>query len=878
MFIRGLNTLNCNAQPLIVVDGTIWDFNTQTSSLFDGFTENALADIDVNDIENVQILKDATAIYGANGANGAILVTTKRSHSVVTKITADVSYGFNFAPKTYDTMNSPQFRTYLSEAMKNSSQAGSLATTYNTWLNSNASSQDYSTYHNETNWNDEVRRTGNTQHYGVSVEGSDDVADYAITVGYTGSNTTVKEVDFSRLNARINANVNVLKNFNIATQMMFSYLTRNLQDDGTQANTSPTFLASIKSPFLAPYSYTNDGSQLTNTLNDVDVIGVSNPNSLIENAKNTYTHYRFGLSLAPQWTINDKFSLNGRFSYQFTNTKEHYFTPITGVSAVVVDGNVWENTVKDQSYNYNSIYADGNFSYKDNFGLSAVSANIGMRMLHTALKYSYAEGHNTGNDVVSNLNNSLSYRDVDGSDTSWGNSAITLQAKYSYDQRYTLNATLVTEASSRFGKNAKASYRMMGGSWATFPSVSAEWNIGKEQFMRNVPAVNDLRLHVGYGAAGNDDINALNRYSYLNSVSYLGKATGLQIGSLANENLKWEVTRKFNIGLSTAFLNERITLGFDYFVHNTSDLLNYRTPDVTTGQTTYLYNAGKLRNKGYEISIGARPVALKDFSWMTNLSFMHYKNEITELPAGSYTTGILGGQVLTAVGNSAGVFYGYKTNGVYSTQAEAEADALKVQNSDASYSHFSAGDIRFVDTDDNGIIDDNDRQVIGNPNPDLTGSFYNRFTYRRFTLDVLCTFSLGGDIYNYQRQLLESMSGTWNQTTAVLNRWKSEGQMTSMPKAVYGDPMGNSRFSDRWIENGSFFKVKSAKLSYNMPIENNYIHGITLWVAADNIVTFTKYLGIDPEVSMNSSVLYQGVDNGMLANGRAFTLGAKINL
>lgn len=887
LFIRGINTLNSNSQPLIVVDGTIWDSQNMISTLFDGYTENPLADIDVNDIESVQVLRDATSIYGSKGSNGAILITTRRSHSFVTRIDVDVTHGFNFKPRTYDMMNAADFRSYLSEVTKGSRGAGQAATTYRTWMTMDPASADYPTYHNNTDWTKEVFRTGNTQHYGITIDGSDDVASYAITLGYTGNDATEKSVDFSRLNMRINGDVNLLRNLSVGVRLMYSYLSRNLQDDGTGASassgagvgsTSPTFLSAVKSPFLVPYAYTDDGSQLTSTLNDVDVLGVSNPVALIENAKNTDKHYRFALSVAPVWKIDGMLTLDGRFSYQLVNTREHYFSPMTGVSSVTVYGNKWQNTVKDQSMTQNSTYADVNLRFGHDFGLSRVEAHIGGRTTHSSLKYTYADGHNTGNDDVSNLNNSLSWRQLDGADTDWSSVALVASASYTYDSRYTVYGTLVEEASSRFGKKAAGSFRMMGGTWGTFPSVGVEWNLGNETFMRRAKAVSSASLHAGYGVTGNDDLDGMGRFSYLKAVPYLGNATGLEIGSLANEEQKWETTRKLTAGFNLGLLGDRLSLSLDWFHHTTSDLLNYRKADIATGQAYVLYNSGKLENNGFEAGFEARPVVLRGFSWMTNLSFMHYKNKIKELPEGDYTTDILGGQVLTAVGRPAAVFYGYKTSGVFATQADAVAASLRVQNSDASYSTFSAGDVRFVDTDGNGVIDDGDRQVIGDPNPDVTGTFFNRLTWRRLTLDVLCGFSLGNDVYNYQRQLLEGMSGNWNQTNAMRNRWKMDGQLTDVPKAAYGDPMGNSRFSDRWIEDGSFFKVRSVKLSYEIPIRNTYVRGLTVWTAGENLLTLTKYLGVDPEVSMSGSVLCQGVDNGLLAVGRAFYMGVKINL
>lgn len=878
MFIRGYNSLNANTQPLIVVDGVIWDEQNLRSSLFEESYFNSLADIDVNDIENVTILKDASSIFGAKGANGAIYITTKQSHSRVTKIMVDASYGFNFKPQTYRTLSATDYRTYASEILKGTSVISDQATSFTGILGLDPSNAAYSTYHNNHDWTQDVFHTGNTQHYGVSIDGSDDIAKYAITVGYTSSDGTVKSTDFSRLNSRINAGITLSRRLNIDASVHFSYLTRTQFDDGVNANTSPTFLTGIKSPFLYPYSYTDDGTQLTKTLNDVDVLGVSNPAAIIANSDNNYKHYRFGVALGAVWNINNMLTLDGRFSYMFTSTKEHYFSPMTGVSEKEVDGDVWENTIQDLSLSQNNLYGDLHLKFDHSFGLHHLTAMLGYRVMYSSLKNSYASTHNTGNDKVTNMDGKLDFTDVDGDNTSWGNAAFMATADYAYDGRYNLWATLTEEASSRFGEKADGALRMLGGSWGTFPSVGAKWNISRERFMHSLRFIDQAALRMSYGVTGNDDIDGMKRFSYLCAVRYLDGSTGLKLGSLANNKLKWETTRKFNLGIDLALLNDRIGLTVDYFLHNTSDLLMPKVADITSGQETYLCNAGKMRNRGIEVSLSMKPIVVKNFAWMTSLDFQHATSKITSLSDGDYTTDILGGRVLTSVGHPVALFYGYKTHGVFATTAEAEAASLKVQNSDASYSTFAAGDIHFVDVNNDGLIDTRDQQVIGDPNPDITGSWTNRFSYKNLQLDILCTYSLGGDIYNYNRQMLESESTLWNQSRAVLNRWKTEGQLTSMPRASYGDPMGNSRFSDRWIEDGSYFKIKNIKLSYSLPIENTYLHGITLWAAVSNVLTFTHYLGIDPEVSMNSSALYQGIDNGLLANGRSFYMGVKINL
>jgi hypothetical protein len=260
------------------------------------------------------------------------------------------------------------------------------------------------------------------------------------------------------------------------------------------------------------------------------------------------------------------------------------------------------------------------------------------------------------------------------------------------------------------------------------------------------------------------------------------------------------------------------------------------------------------------------------------LSVGHYINKITELPNGSYTTSVYGGEILTSVGNPAGVFYGYKTKGVFATEAQATASNLKKMNANGTYSYFGAGDVIFDDVHKDGIIDAQDKQIIGNPNPKLYGTISNKFSYKKLTLSALFTYSYGNDVYNYQRSQLEAGIDYSNQSTAMLSRWVTEGQITSQPKAVYGDPMGNSRFSDRWIEDGSYIRLKTIMLSYNIPIKNNFIEGVNIWVSAENVFTLTKYTGADPEFSAQNSVLYQGVDPGLVPKSRSYYIGLKFNL
>jgi hypothetical protein len=312
----------------------------------------------------------------------------------------------------------------------------------------------------------------------------------------------------------------------------------------------------------------------------------------------------------------------------------------------------------------------------------------------------------------------------------------------------------------------------------------------------------------------------------------------------------------------------------------TSNLLSLRMLAWTSGLQQNWSNDGKLENAGFDVSVGAKVLALKDFSWELGASAGHYNNKLTALPDNnrSVESTYCGATILTEVGQPVGLFYGWRTDGVYSKASDAQADGYYLLTNTGDRAYFKAGDMRFVDLDGNKVIDEADRCVIGNPNPDIYGSIYTTFNWKRLKLQAVMNYSLGNDVYNYQRSLLEGGTYFLNQTTAMQNRWNSEGQITDMPRATYEDPMGNSRFSDRWIEDGSYLRLSSVTLSYYFPVRSTYLQGLTVWGNASNLFTITRYLGSNPDCALSGGILSQGIDQGLLTAGRSFSLGVNINL
>jgi hypothetical protein len=396
-----------------------------------------------------------------------------------------------------------------------------------------------------------------------------------------------------------------------------------------------------------------------------------------------------------------------------------------------------------------------------------------------------------------------------------------------------------------------------------------------------VKGIDYLRLNIGFDVTGNDDLDYTASKTYFVANNMLTqKVDGKSIGNIGNTALRWESTSRLTAGLETNVLNNRINLRFNYFKSWTKNLLTLRQLAWTSGLAESWSNEGKLENSGFEAGIGIKVLNLKDLTWEVGATVGHYKNEITALPDGdkAFETQAYGATILSQVGSAVGVFYGYKTQGVYATQAEADRDGYYQVNSRDQREYFSAGDMRFVDKDGNGVINEDDRFIIGDPNPDVYGNIYTRLNWKNWALDVTMRYSLGNDVYNYQRSLLEGGSRFYNQTTAMLARWTTEGQQTEIPRISYGDPMGNARFSDRWIEDGSYLRLSNVSLSYYIPIQSTYLQGITVWGGAYNLFTLTHYLGSDPDCGVSGSALLQGIDCGLQAIAPSLAFGVKINL
>lgn len=900
--VQGLNSINANALPLVIVDGAIMPMQNNTESVHDGFFNNILGNIMVEDIERISVLKNGLAIYGAKGANGVIVIETKRNKSMATKIDFSAATTFELTPKNPEMMNAGQYKIFASELIGTTGIQGNNFK----FLRTDPTYYYYKQYNNETDWNSLVTDEAFTQNYSINVQGGDEVANYNLSVGYANGEGTIKKNDFSRFNLRLNSDIILTDKIDLRFNASYSDVTRDIRDDGTQylkagpngkygLYTSPGFLSLIKAPFLSPYAYDSYGrlsSFLSNAddyLSDVMIYddyqwrsSLANPLSILYNGdgpnKNELSNRIINISVIPQLHVNKYLSVFEHFTFNLINTSDKYYLPLTAVPNFEIEKiGIAENLSNTHSGNQVDVTADTYATYSRRFGSHWLDFRGGIRYINSSYELNYGSGKNTGNDKTPSMGGS--FKETDGYEDKSYDINYYLNGNYNYLEKYYLTAGISMNGNSKFGKDAADGVKICDYAWGFFPSVNAAWVVSNENWFK-VKFIDYLKLNAGFDLTGNDDIDSKANRTYFVAKKYMGKTTGLSLGNIGNTKLQWETTARLNLGVQLAALNNRLNLGFNFFHGNTYNLLTLNSLSYLTGLENNWTNGGRMTNVGFDANIQAKLINQQDWKWELGATMGHYKNTVKTLPANNnfIISNLYGANILTTVGQAANVFYGYRTNGVFSTAAEAEAAGLYQVSKSGAKQYFEAGDMRFVDLNNDHEINDKDMTVIGNPNPDLYGNIFTNLSYKKLTLSINCKYSLGNDIYNFQRSVLEGGSYFYNQTTNMLRRWTHEGQQTDVPRATYLDPMGNSRFSDRWIEDGSYLKIANITLSYDVPIQNTYIQGLTIWGSANNLVTFTKYLGSDPEFSCTNSIIGMGIDRGLVGAGRSFSLGLKLNL
>ena len=638
MMMNGINSLHSNGQPLIVIDGVIVDQQYDRTMVHDGFYNDILTSFNVNEIKSVKVMANGTAIYGAKGANGVILIETKRNTSLATKIDATVSAGITLLPKSLPMMSGSQFKTYASDLLKTT---GTNLSEFQ-FLTSDPNNYYYNKYNNNTDWNDVIYREAFSQNYGITVQGGDEVASYFLALGYNGAQSVLEDNDVNRLNIRFNTDINMFKHLFIRFDASYSNVTRNLKDQGAPENydegtvTSVNYLGLVKSPMLSPYAYSNgkisdvafdnsDEDYLDQALASIGNVNyrLANPASINEYGtaqnKNYFENSYLNIAITPRWQFNKHLSLSSLFSYTLTNTNDKYYVPINGVPDYYVSsiGLTVENEIRSLYSSQNSITSDTKIEWGNQYGAHSIDLLGGFRYMNDRYKVDTQLGYNTGSDKTPFINDTQN-KTTTGSTNEWTSMSWYGQARYDYRKRYFVEGNLAIESSSRFGKEAKDGFKLAGVRWGVFPGIQAGWVLSNESWF-DVPGIDYAKFTMGYDVSGNDGIDFDATRTYFKSILFQNLANGLVLGNLGNTEVQWETTRRFSFGTELNFLKNRLNLKVNVFKSWTDNLLTYHELNFITGLENNWVNGGSLENKGYNITVNGHIIATRNW----NLSLIH---------------------------------------------------------------------------------------------------------------------------------------------------------------------------------------------------------------------------------------------------------------
>ena len=834
--IRGTGTIN-NADPLLVIDGVPTDVPLNT--------------LNPDDIASLDVLKDASAaaIYGSRGANGVVLITTKKGTSGQSHLSVSAFAGVQQATHLVKMLNATQFVQLNNEMLTNNNQA------------TNPAYANPASFGTGTDWLGALFRRAPIQSYTVSYSGGTDKSDYYVSGSVLDQKGIVTSTAYRRYTIQFNGNNRVFKWLKFGNNITMNH---DEKPSGSYDIRSAMAANPAQPIYNADGTWSGPVGQAQFYGDERNPVATTVLNSNNTDGYNVLGNLFVEATILPSLTFKSTGGLQASFWNSRSWAPAYDYQPIPQ-----------PNSYLSEQYNKSLTYTWDNFlTYDKVFGKDHhVTVLAGTDAQSNA--YHFIGGNVSGfaSDVTPQLNNGTLNPVLQGGGSEWSLFSLVARANYSFKDRYLLTGTIRRDGSSRFGANNR---------YGTFPSGSFAWRISQEPFFQHIKFFDDLKIRAGYGETGNQNIGNYSFASVLTSAVYNfnGTTVPAEIAlNAANPNLHWETVKQINLGVDATFLNQRINLTADAYLKRTTGMLVPINLPISTGYSGVppYGNAGNVENKGIEIAVNTRNITGR-FSWITNANISFNRNKITAL---SDNTSLFGGNIglngninINAVGHPINSFYGFVTQGVFQTQFDVDAHATQIAGNDP-YNRTSPGDIRFKDLNNDGVINDADRTYIGDPNPKFIYAMNNTFSYKGFDLSIFLQGVYGNKIFNANNVYQESMAVAQNQTTRVLGRWEGPGTSNTMPRAIFNDPNKNSRISDRFVEDGSYLRIKTATLGYTLPgpwMQKAHFSRARLYVTAQNLFTFTKYSGFDPEVSSN------GIDYSVYPVTRTISLGINLTL
>ncbi|QRR04053.1 TonB-dependent receptor [Dyadobacter sandarakinus] len=840
--VRGSSSINANSEPLYVVDGLVGGAMPPPE-----------------DIESVEILKDAsaTSIYGSRGSNGVMMITTKKGVPGKTTIAYNTSYSSQKEIRRLDLLNATQFLDYVREVRPDIESGGY-----------------------DTNWQDMILRTGSIQNHQLSLTGGNDAVRYYISGSLYNQKGIIINSDYKRFSITSNIDIQATKRLKVGLNLFAQRVKRN------QSKTQEESAALTPGVIAAAYKFAPDqpirDSSGQFTISRVDV-PIDNPYAIATQLQNESLADLMQGNVLAEYTLLPSVKLRATLGASTNSGRIGNYIPSTLNDGRNVGGSATVAGLKS-TLMLNEDYLLYQKKLGENHDLSAMA---GFSYQTSSVENWSATGQSFLTDVVSfwDLGGSSVWQSPTSSLTQWQLASLYARLTYSLADRYLFTANFRRDGSSNFSKNHK---------WANFPSAAIAWKMSSEPFMKDMHVISQWKWRASYGLTGNQAISpyqTLARFSNVYTVINGVAVNGIRPTSVANEDLTWETTKQFNIGADISFFRNRINLVADYYRRVTYDLLFAVQLPRYSGYVDQLQNVGSVENKGFEVSLNSRNLD-GAFKWGTELNLSLNRNKVLQLPGGDdilynsapgHMVGIGQSQILRE-GAPVGSFYGWIYDGVYQENdqflpgAGFEKTAGGEKFRDVNGTKDASGKLTGKP---DGILNSDDRQIIGNPHPKYTLGFNNDFRWKGFDLNAFFQVSQGNDLLSYTLMELNLLSAINNATTEALDRWTPTHTNTSVPKASAGR---SRRVSTRWVYDGSFIRLKNMAIGYNLPrpaLEKLRLSKFRIYASAQNILTFTHYKGYDPEVNYSSEGNTQvnrnlGLDYASYPNAKSYTVGLSI--
>lgn len=877
--IRGTTSLQGANEPLYVVDGfPIYAGGGSGNAGGQAGSSNisGISSINPNDIASIEILKDAsaTAIYGARAANGVVLITTKSGSIGNDKISFSANYGLQNVTKKYDVMGAYNYALLQNEATVNDGGSAIYSAEDLAEIQANPGLA--------TDWQDEIFVTAPTQEYNIAFTGGDKRTSYAITGGYLKQDGIVKNTDFERFTARINLSRQMNDWLKTGTHITANRIFSNQQQtDGTGVIRGATQFNPIFPIYEGQgYSFVpiNNGGYTDRN----DGIEIDNPVATVnETLRQTNRNGILGdifmeIKLTPHLTAKVTGGAN------ISNIKDDTYLPMSTYAGAGVSGRgTIEYSLSQNWLNENTL------SYINSFGEHSVSAVIGATFQENIFEDVSASSQGFTNDILqeNNLDGGQVYNQPFSSKTRWGLISYLGRVNYSYKGKYLASLAGRIDGSSRFGEDNK---------YAFFPSGSLAWRASEEEFIQNMDIFSNLKVRASFGYTGNQEIGLYNSLPTTGTQTYTfgdgSLATGVSPNKIPNPGLQWEKTGQFDIGVDMGFFNNRLSVTVDYYYKKTTEMLYSQQVPYSTGFTDYLNNIGSMQNQGIELEIIGN-IFTGNFKWDANFNISANRNKVLSLAGVLYKdVGNTQGDLKIDpwarrifVGEPIGAFFGWQFDGIFQDQAEVNAHNQTIGNAwvggrkykDVSSEDDNPEDGKYLGEQD-GKIDNSDRQVIGNALPDFIGGMNNNLSYKNFNLNVFLQWSVGNDIFSYDKTQNTLPTGGQNVFAFMIDRWTPTNPSNELPKATTNRQIV---VNDYYIEDGSYLKIKNIVFGYTFPSSMiKFVDNLNIYCSLNNFITFTNYSGFDPEVSFRgASNLTMGEDYSTYPQSKTVMFGVKLD-